>query len=217
MEAALHRAGRRDTVQLVAVSKTVSAERIHEAYEWGIRHFGENRVQELEAKRAALDLPEAVWHMVGHLQRNKASRAVELFARVDSVDSFALAEKLAADAREQGRTLPILLEVHLGDEPTKHGLSPQELLPVARAIARLPGLQLDGLMTLPPWFHDPEKVRPFFRQLRELAERINGERIAASPLRELSMGMSADFEVAIEEGATQIRVGTALFGQRRDP
>lgn len=216
MEAALHRAGRRDTVQLVAVSKTVPVERIREAYECGIRHFGENRVQEFEAKRAALDLPEAVWHMVGHLQRNKASRAVELFARVDSVDSLALAEKLSAAAQEQGRTLPILLEVHLGDEPTKHGVEPQELLLVARAVARLPGLQWDGLMALPPWFGDSEKVRPFFRQLREFAEKINRERITPSPLHELSMGMSADFEVAIEEGATQIRLGTALFGPRRD-
>ena len=214
IQVAARRAGRADEVTLVAVTKSVPPERIAEAYRAGVRHFGENRLQEFEDKRPLLALPSATWHMVGHVQTNKARRAVELFHRVDSLDSLRLAEKLAAAAREQGRGLPVLLQVHLGEEETKHGVAPADLLAVVEQVAALDGLTLEGLMTIPPFLDPPERVRPFFRRLRELAEEIGRRRLARRAMRELSMGMSHDFEVAIEEGATQVRLGTALFGPR---
>jgi len=204
--AALERAGRKDDVTLVAVSKSVEVDRIAEAYRAGVRHFGENRVQEFEDKRRLLSLPSAVWHMVGHLQSNKARRAAEIFHTVDSVDTENVATKLAAAAASAGRRLPALIQVDLAGEQTKSGVSPDQLDTFAGKLAGLEGLEVRGLMTIPPFLEPPERVRPYFRRLRELAGKLG--------LGELSMGMSHDFEVAVEEGATQVRIGTALFGER---
>lgn len=208
------RAGRSDEVTIVAATKLVPAERITEAYRAGLRHFGENRVQELEAKRHQLSLPEATWRLIGHLQTNKAKRAAALFNRVDSLDSLRLAEKLAAAAAGLGRRLPVLVEVHLDEEPGKHGVEPDALVELAEKVAALEALALEGLMALPPYLEPPERVRPYFRRLRELAEALAHRGLPGVEMRELSMGMSHDFEIAIEEGATQVRLGTALFGPR---
>lgn len=213
IEAALRRAGRTGSVTLVAVTKTVDPGRIAEAYRCGIRHFGENRVQEFDEKRRFLTLPEASWHLVGHLQSNKARRAVELFDCVHALDSAPLAERLDRCAGDAGKRLPVLLQVHHGDEPTKFGVEETGLLPLVEKVSTLSHLDLRGLMSLPPLCEDPEQVRPYFRRLRELAEEV-AARIPRVNLRELSMGMSHDFEVAIEEGATMVRLGTALFGPR---
>lgn len=213
IEAALRRAGRTDSVTLVAVTKTVDPGRIAEAYRCGIRHFGENRVQEFDEKRRFLTLPEASWHLVGHLQSNKARRAVELFDWVHALDSAPLAERLDRCAGDAGKRLPVLLQVHQGDEPTKFGVEETGLIPLVEKISTLAHLDLRGLMSLPPFCEDPEKVRSYFRRLRQLAEAA-AARVARMNLRELSMGMSHDFEVAIEEGATMVRLGTALFGPR---
>jgi pyridoxal phosphate enzyme (YggS family) len=199
-------------VTLIAVSKTFPAEAIRVAYELGVRHFGENRVQEWESKRLELADLDATWYLIGHLQSNKARRAANLFQRVDSVDSVALAQKLDAAAMAEGKRLQILIEVHLGGEATKTGAAETELPALADSIARLENVQLQGLMTIPPYFEDPEHVRPYFRKLREIRDNLSG-RIGRT-LGVLSMGMSHDFEIAIEEGATEVRIGTALFGER---
>jgi len=213
IRAAQRRAGRADEITLVAVTKTVPAERITEAYRAGIRHFGENRVQEFEGKHRELALPGVVWHLVGHLQSNKARRATELFSCIDSLDSLRLATKLSTAAVAAGRRLPVLIQVELGQEPTKFGVPPADLALLVEKLAALDGLSLRGLMTIPPYL-PPEQVRPFFRRLRELREEQARRQIGGVELTELSMGMSHDFEVAIEEGATQVRLGTALFGER---
>jgi pyridoxal phosphate enzyme (YggS family) len=205
-----------DDIALVAVSKTVPVEVLRDAYALGLRAFGENRVQEAQEKVAALALPDIRWELIGHLQTNKANRAADLFARVQSVDSFRLAEALSARATALGKTLPILLEVNVAGEASKSGFAPEEILEAARRIAEAPSLRLEGLMTIAPLVDDPEEVRPVFRALRELRNQLR----EAIPLGadggwpELSMGMSDDFAVAIEEGATQIRLGRALFGAR---
>jgi pyridoxal phosphate enzyme (YggS family) len=210
---AAERAGRRsDEITLVAVSKTFPAEAIREAYAAGLRHFGENRVQEWESKRMALADLQATVHFLGHLQSNKARRAVNVFDRVDSVDSAGLAQKLHTAANDKGERLPVLVEVHLGGEATKSGANEADLLPLTQGVMALPHLELRGLMTIPPYFDDPEQARPFFRRLRELRDGLS-QRLG-SPLPALSMGMSHDFEVAIEEGATEIRIGSAIFGHR---
>lgn len=214
IEAARQRAGRADEVTLVAVTKQVPVERIAEAYRVGVRHFGENRVQEFEDKHPLLVLPSATWHMVGHLQSNKAQKALELFDCVDSLDTLHLAEKLDKAASEKDRRLPVLIQVHLGDEPSKHGAEPANLTALAEQVARLPYLAIEGLMTIPPFLEPAERVRPYFRRLRELAEELDRRRLPGVSLRRLSMGMTHDFEVAIEEGATEVRLGTALFGPR---
>ena len=214
MARAAERAGRRaEEITLVAVSKTFSADAIRAAYEAGLRGFGENRVQEFESKQPKLeDLADAVWHLIGHLQSNKARRAVHLFHRVDSIDSLALAQKLDSAAAAESKRLPVLIEVHLGGEATKSGVAEENLAALADGIEKLPHLELRGLMTIPPYCDDPEAARPYFRKLRELRDGIS-QRLERE-LPALSMGMSHDFEVAIEEGATEIRLGTALFGQR---
>jgi len=213
IDRAAQRAGRRvDEITLVAVSKTFSADAIRAAYDAGLRHFGENRVQEMQAKRPQLAGLEATWHFIGHLQSNKVRPAVEFFDRVDAVDSIPLARKLDAAATEHGKRLAVLIEVHLGSEGGKSGVEPGSLPALADAIDLLASLDLRGLMAVPPYSDDPERVRPYFRQLRELRDALS-QRLGR-PLPALSMGMSHDFEVAIEEGATEIRVGTALFGAR---
>jgi PLP dependent protein len=211
---AANRTGRRaEEITLTAVSKTFPAEAIRAAYDAGLREFGENRVQEFEAKRAKLADIDATWHLIGHLQSNKVRRAAGLFDRVDSLDSLALAQKLDAAAGEQGKRLAILIEVHAGDEVTKSGVTEGDLPSLAESLSRLVRLDLLGLMTVPPYFEDAGLVRPYFRRLRELRDDL-GRRLGR-PLPVLSMGMSHDFEVAIEEGSTEIRVGTALFGIRK--
>jgi len=212
---ACRRAGRRpEDVKLVAVSKTVPPDRIRAAYDAGLRDFGENRVQEANAKRAALSDLTVTWHLVGHLQTNKAKLARELFHCVHSLDSLRLAQKLDEAAVCSGDRLPVLIEVNLGEEQTKSGVREQDVLALAEQVGRLSTLELSGLMVLPPFFEDPEQARPFFRRLRELARTIEAANLPGVSMRELSMGMSHDFEVAIEEGATMVRIGTAIFGRR---
>jgi PLP dependent protein len=215
---AARRAGRSaNDVSLMAVTKTHPPDRIREAYAAGLRLFGENRVQEFSAKAAALaDLPEAEWHMIGHLQTNKAGKAAELFSAVDSVDSLKLAEKLDLAARSQRKQLPVLIEVNVGGEAAKSGVAPdsRELEELLSAAPRLEGLQFRGLMTVPPFTEDPESSRPYFRHLRQLRAAIVVRELPAVGMEVLSMGMSHDFEVAIEEGSTCVRVGTAIFGER---
>jgi pyridoxal phosphate enzyme (YggS family) len=209
------RAGRRaEEVVLIGVSKTHPASAIREAYEAGIRHFGENRVQEWEGKRAGTEGLAATWHLIGHLQSNKAARAGKLFHCVDSIDDFALAQRLdraRAEAALTGR-LRVLIEVHIAPEETKSGAEIGELPELAEKVAELSRVQLAGLMCIPPFLEDAEQVRPYFRRLRGLRDELSGKLKLELPV--LSMGMSHDFEVAIEEGATEVRVGTALFGSR---
>jgi pyridoxal phosphate enzyme (YggS family) len=213
--AAAQRAGRRaDEITLIAVSKTHPAEAIREAFEAGLRHFGENRVQEWEGKSGALQDWHATWHLIGHLQSNKASRAAKLFHAVDSVDDLALAQRLSRARIELGAAgrLRVLIEVHIAKEEAKSGAAVEELPELAESIAALPALDLAGLMCIPPFVEDAEEARPHFRRLRELSDDLSARVGVALPV--LSMGMSHDFEVAIEEGATEVRVGTALFGAR---
>ena len=213
---ACDRSGRApEDVRLIAVSKTMPAESIREAYAAGLREFGENRVQEAAAKRQALAGLDVVWHLIGHLQSNKVKQACQLFDWIQSVDSLHIAERIDHFAMGLGRKLPVLIEVHLGEEASKFGVEEGELIRLAERVGALPSLELRGLMVLPPFFDDPEDVRPYFRHLRELAGRIEVRNLPRVSMRELSMGMSHDFEIAIEEGATIVRVGTAIFGERQ--
>ncbi|HXE91389.1 MAG TPA: YggS family pyridoxal phosphate-dependent enzyme [Terriglobales bacterium] len=215
---AARRAGRDPaSVSLMAVTKTVEPARILQAYDAGLRLFGENRVQEFAHKAAELpSLPGAEWRLIGHLQTNKAAKAAELFQGVDSLDSIRLAEKLDAAARKLGRRIPVLLEVNLGGEASKSGLPPDspQLEALLLAAPRLDALDFRGLMAIPPFTDDPEGARPYFRRLRELRDTIAERRLPAISMNELSIGMSHDFEVAIEEGSTCVRIGTAIFGPR---
>jgi pyridoxal phosphate enzyme (YggS family) len=214
MARAAGRAGRRtEEITLVAVSKIFPVEAIRAAFDAGLRHFGENRVQEWESKAPQVADIEATWHLIGHLQSNKARRAAILFHRVDSVDSLSLAQKLDAAAAVERKRMQVLIEVHLGDEATKSGVAEMELPALAEDLVALSNLELQGLMTIPPFYEDANRVRPYFRRLRELREALEARLGRALPV--LSMGMSHDFETAIEEGATEIRVGKALFGARR--
>ncbi len=224
MAQAARRAGRdEDEARLIAVTKTVSAATARAAYDLGLRTFGENRVQEAQAKLAQLQLPDARWELIGHLQSNKAAQAARLFDRIESLDSLRLAGLLDTRAASIGRRLPVLLEVNVAGEASKSGFAPDELPTAAAAIASLPHLAPQGLMTVAPIADDPEQMRWVFRRLRELRDLLR-ETIPLQPgtdglpsaWDELSMGMSDDFEVAIEEGATLIRLGRALFGDRPD-
>lgn len=213
---AAERAGRHaDAVTLVAVSKTFPPELIRAAYAAGVRHFGENRLQEFEAKSLALADLNATWHMIGHVQSNKARKVAELFSRVDSVDGLSLAQKLDSAIAQSGarKPLPVLIEVKLGGERSKSGIEEAALPQLARDIERkCARLELRGLMTIPPYAGDAEASRPHFKRLRELRDAL--QQAAGLALPVLSMGMSHDFEVAIEEGATEVRIGTAIFGER---
>jgi pyridoxal phosphate enzyme (YggS family) len=215
---AARRAGRNpEEIALMAVSKTHSPERIREAYAAGIRLFGENRVQEFGSKAASLaDLRDAHWHMIGHLQTNKATRAAELFTAVDSIDSVKLAQKLDDAARQLGKKLAVLIEINVGGEAAKSGVAPDspELEALLSLAHGLEHLEVRGLMTVPPYTEDPQAGRPYFRKLRELRDRIRCRNLPCLGMSVLSMGMSHDFEVAIEEGSTCVRVGTAIFGER---
>jgi pyridoxal phosphate enzyme (YggS family) len=204
-----------EEVTLVAVSKTHPADAVREAFDAGVRHFGENKVQEAEAKvasLAALRKEGLLWHLVGHLQTNKARVAATLFDRIDSVDDARLGQRLERAAEELRKPLPVLVQVKLGDEDTKAGLDEKHLFPTLEILRGSKRLHVQGLMTLPPFAADPEVLRPFFRRLRELRDRAREAGLLLGA--ELSMGMSHDLEVAVEEGATMVRVGTALFGTR---
>ncbi len=214
--AACREAGRpRAEVALMAVSKMHPASAIVAAEGLGVRLFGENRVQEFQEKSALLTLPGAEFHLIGHLQSNKAARAAELFASVDTLDSVSLAERLDQAARRLGRRLRVLIEIKLSPEESKAGLVPEsnELAGLLERLPDLAGLEMRGLMTVPPFLEDLTALRPYFRGLRVLRDRLAGAHPRLS-FAELSMGMSHDFPVAIEEGATQVRIGTALFGAR---
>jgi hypothetical protein len=236
IDKAASRSGRRtEEITLIAVSKTHSSRKIQELYDAGVRHFGENRVQERESKQSQLTGFNATWHMIGHVQKNKAARAAQLFDTIDSVDSSVLAEKLDRARREfdtegimntkqitsksepelfaAGNRLRVLIEVRLDPEPAKSGVPGQELPRLIEAILRLPSLDLRGLMGVPPYFDNPKDARPFFRRLREFRDAARSK-MGSEILPVLSMGMSHDFEIAVEEGATEVRVGTALFGER---
>jgi pyridoxal phosphate enzyme (YggS family) len=209
-----------NSITLMAVSKTVEPERIRQAYAAGLRVFGENRVQEFAEKSTALgDLKDAEWHLIGHLQGNKAKKAVELFAAVDSVDSLRLAERLNQAAQEAEKKLSMLIEIKVSHEESKAGLSggSAALDELLKAASRLEHVQIRGLMTVPPFTEAPEDARPYFRMLRELRDAIAACNLPRIQMDVLSMGMSHDFEVAIEEGSTCVRVGTAVFGERNNP
>jgi hypothetical protein len=219
LAAACVRAGRSPSeITLIVVSKTVASSRIRAAIEAGVRVLGENRVQEAEAKIA--ELGEEVnrlgieWHLIGHLQSNKVRRAVELFDAVHSVDSLNLAERLDRVAGELGKPLPVLIEVNLGAEQSKAGVEMKAALPLIERLSTLSHVRLTGLMAVPPFLENAEDVRPFFRRLRELRDEARRAGIVPEQFGALSMGMSHDFEIAIEEGATLVRIGTALFGAR---
>jgi hypothetical protein len=233
------RSGRRaEEITLIAVSKTHSSRKIQELYDAGVRHFAENRIQERESKQPKLAGLNATWHMIGHVQKNKAARAAQIFNTIDTVDSAALAEKLdrairdfnaeAIESTKQGTPkgesellaagsrMRVLIEVKLDPEPAKSGVAGEEVPRLVEAIMLLPNLDLRGLMGVPPYFDNPEDARPHFRRLREYRDAVRA-RMGPEILPVLSMGMSHDFEIAIEEGATEVRLGTALFGEREMP
>ncbi|MGN7614088.1 YggS family pyridoxal phosphate-dependent enzyme [Magnetococcales bacterium HHB-1] len=198
-------------VRLVAVSKTKPASQVSAVAETGQHIFGENRIQEARGKIPQLEQPELEWHLIGPLQRNKVKYAVRLFSMIHSIESLPVAEEVS---RRSTQVMPILLQVNVGREPQKHGVLPEKLTELAQAVSLLPGVALRGLMTVPPYNPDPEKVRPYFQELAALAEKLRQADIDNITMDERSMGMSHDFEVAVEEGATLIRVGSAIFGRR---
>ncbi len=211
---AAERAGRdAQDVTLIAVSKTVSLELVRMAYNLGVTDFGENRVQDALPKIAEFHPPEVRWHMIGHLQSNKTGKVTGAFASVESVDNLRLAQALERHASRQGITLPVLLQVNVSGEASKEGMSPAEAPEMARHIVALPHLRVEGLMTIAPIAPNPEETRPVFRQLRLLRDHLRNE-LPQCGWRHLSMGMTDDYRVAIEEGATIVRIGRAIFGER---
>ena len=219
INAACHRAGRQpEEVTLIGVSKTFPAAVVQLGIEAGLRALGENRVQETADKIAQLAsvaaLAGVTWHLIGHLQSNKVRRAIELFGMIHSVDSLKLAERISLICGEMGRRMPILLEVNLGGESSKSGATEDEALSLCESISNLPHVVLCGLMTVPPYLDNPQDVRPYFRRLRMLRDEARRLGIVGPEFTNLSMGMSHDFEVAIEEGATFVRIGTSIFGTR---
>ncbi|WP_353683761.1 YggS family pyridoxal phosphate-dependent enzyme [Thermodesulfovibrio sp. 3907-1M] len=212
------KAGRNpEEIKLIAVTKSQSIDKIKEAAQLGLRVFGENRVQEAKNKIEALTEFMAQWriniewHMIGHLQSNKAKDAVRLFELIHSVDSEKLAALINKEAEKIGKIQRVLIQVKLSEEESKFGIEPEDTEKLIEFCSKLPNIKVEGLMTIPPYFENPEDVRPYFRKLRQLRDFLSGK---YSFIKELSMGMSHDFEVAIEEGATMVRIGTALFGQR---
>jgi PLP dependent protein len=221
MEAAAKRVGRSaDDVALLAVTKTLSEAPIREAYNAGLRLFGENRVQEFIDKFESIcDFLNVEWRLIGHLQSNKAAKAAGMFTAIDTIDSLRLAERVNAAAEKLGKIVPVLIEVNVGGEEAKAGVPPvsSEFEQILRAAPRLEALRIRGLMTVPPQAHDPEDARPYFRMLAKVRDEIAARHLPAVSMEELSMGMSHDLEVAIEEGSTCVRVGTAIFGARPEP
>jgi pyridoxal phosphate enzyme (YggS family) len=216
LAAAAQRANRApNDITLIAISKTHPAAAIRSLVQLGVTDVGENRVQEAESKIYDVGRQSARWHLVGHLQANKARKAVKLFDLIHSLDSVELAERLNRLCTEQGRDkLQVMIQVELGGEITKSGIKESEVATLARTTAALERLELIGLMTLPPFFDEPEAARPYFAKLRELRDKLAGEGLFGNRAGELSMGMTNDLETAIEEGATMVRVGTAIFGER---
>ena len=217
--AAAHRANRSpETITLCAVTKTVSAGRVAAAFRAGLRDFGENYVQEAREKIPAVeqalaaDDEKPIWHLIGHLQSNKAKYSVDLFSHIQSVDNYSLAQEIAKQAAKKEKIQSILLEVNLARDPARAGILPEDALTLAEQVIALPALSLEGLMGMAPFFRESEAARPFFQELRRLYEKL-----PETNRRILSMGMSGDFEIAIEEGATLVRIGTALFGTRQAP
>lgn len=221
LDAAARRAHRNPTdVALMAVTKTVTPVQIREAHAAGVRIFGENRVQEFASKIDTLkNLPGAEWHMIGHLQTNKGAKAADLFAHIDSVDSLRLAQKLNSAAAEQNKKISVLIEINIAGEPAKSGMEPDsvELQQLLKAAPSFPSLEIRGLMTVPPYNEDPELSRAHFRKMRVQFDQIAAQNFPAVHMTVLSMGMSHDFEIAIEEGSTCVRLGTAIFGTRPAP
>jgi PLP dependent protein len=203
-----------ESIELLAISKTFPNELISQAIEAGLSKFGENRVQEAEGKIPHFSGTRLEWHLIGHLQSNKARLAVELFDVIHSLDSVKLASRLNQASLELGKVVSVLLQVDLGGEETKFGAPLNEVRAIIDAVKDFRGIHVDGLMTIPPFLEDPEAVRPYFKSLRELKEALEAERPGCLGKQQLSMGMSHDFEVAIQEGATIVRVGTAIFGTR---
>lgn len=207
------RSGRKaQAIRLIAVGKTQPVEFIGEALEAGLTVFGENYVQEAQEKIRAY--PGAEWHLIGKLQRNKVKKAVSLFSWIQTVDSLGLLGEISRRAEEAGKVLPVLAEANLAGEASKAGVAPEELAELIEAAPGLPGIRLRGLMAIPPWTEDPEESRPYFVRLRKMLSECGSRGGAGPEMTELSMGMSNDFEAAIEEGATMVRVGTAIFGSR---
>lgn len=216
IERAARKAGRNpDEIKLVAVSKTHPSEVLREAITAGVNVFGENKVQEAETKIGEIGRDAAEWHLIGHLQSNKAKKAAQIFDVVQSLDSVKLAGRLERICQEEGReSLSVFAQVDLAGEETKSGVAENELPELVEFLQTCKCLKFDGLMILPPFFEDAEKARPFFRRLREIRDELLGKNAFANTTGELSMGMSHDFEIAVEEGATVVRVGTAIFGER---
>lgn len=211
---AASRSGRKASdVRLMAVTKTVDDDRIMEAIAAGVDIIGESYVQEAKRKIEKMGRP-LEWHMIGYLQSNKAKYVVRLFDMIHSVDRIELARELDRRAKAAGHVMKILIEVNISGEETKSGVPYKDAMPLIRDVASLDGLSVQGLMTMPPWFDDPEDARPYFISLRELRERVIDENLHRVEMRELSMGMSGDYEVAVEEGATIVRVGRTIFGER---
>ncbi|MBQ5386165.1 MAG: YggS family pyridoxal phosphate-dependent enzyme [Lachnospiraceae bacterium] len=212
--AACKRAGRsRNEVTLIAVTKTKPVEMLQEAYDWGSRNFGENKVQEIMDKYDKLP-SDIQWHMIGHLQRNKVKYIVDKVCLIHSVDSYRLAEEINIQAKKRGVVVPILIEVNIADEQSKFGVRPEETMQLVREISSLDGVSIRGLMCIAPYVVDSEENRPFFRKIKALSIDIEKENIDNVSMDILSMGMTGDYEVAIEEGATMVRVGTGIFGER---
>jgi pyridoxal phosphate enzyme (YggS family) len=215
IDAAAAKAGRnKEDISIVAVSKTHTVDKIIEAAEAGIDTFGENYVKEAQMKIAAID-QQLKWHLVGHLQMNKAKKAVKLFDVIETVDSIRVAQEISTRALSVGKKLKILVQVNIAEESSKWGVLRNDLIPLLNEIALLPGIEISGLMTIPPYTEDQEEARKYFAAMRELRDTINAMNIEGISLNDLSMGMSHDYDVAIAEGATIIRVGTAIFGSRR--
>ena len=212
-EAAARRCRNPEGIKLLGAAKSQSIEAIQAAVSAGMTLIGENYVQEAEDKRKVISQP-VEWHMIGHLQRNKVKAAIELFDVVESLDNLALARELDKEARKRGKTVRIFVEVNLGGEESKSGIAKDSVVPLLEVAAKLSCLRVEGLMTVPPFHENLEEVRPYFRELSELREKLNELRLPNVDLKELSMGMSHDYPVAIEEGATIVRIGTALFGPR---
>ncbi|HUU50162.1 MAG TPA: YggS family pyridoxal phosphate-dependent enzyme [Nitrospinota bacterium] len=215
MKKAAERSGRNSNeVKLIAVSKTVDVHRIKEAIKAGHQLFGENRVQ--EARDKIEDIGRDVkWHMIGHLQRNKVKYIFDLFDMVHSVDSIPLAHEIDRIGKKKGKVMDILIQVNISGEETKYGMEAAEMMKIIKEISNYEHISIKGLMTMPPFFNDPEDARPYFIKLRELKDEIEKQEIEGVSIEELSMGMSNDFEIAIEEGATMVRVGTTIFGERQ--
>jgi len=201
-------------IRLVAVSKTMTAEIVREAIEIGMTDFGENYIQEAREKINTLSTCPVTWHYIGHLQSNKAKYAVRMFDLIHSVDSLKLAKELDKCSQKNGKVQDVLIQVNVAREDSKSGIYVEDTLQLLRDVARLENVAVKGLMTMPPFFNAPDRVRPYFAALRQLRDRIIDENFPTVTMKELSMGMTGDFEAAIEEGATMVRVGTAIFGER---